>query len=311
MDARPETSIARRTMLFLPALVASVAVAKADQGAEAMRRSPSGPADAGRATRLGIPPSATVLTLSGLNFNLYNYMPRQFGGVFARPPYTMRQVRYPASLASNSISTGVAELDAALRATAGPIVVMGHSQGAQVATHWMRQHAADPAAPEAGRLAFLLTGNPLRAETGRGIGRREVGGTTGAPTPLTSRWRIVDVARRYDGWADWPSDESNRRAVENARAGMTRLHTHYDAVDLHDASHTIWTRGTTTFVLTREDLPLWQGRSQPEALRRAMAAYVESAYRRPPEDPRVVPPGPETLDTTTRTLFRKWGLPTP
>lgn len=233
---------------------------------------------AGQDRSLALPPSATVLTLSGLNFNLTNYMPRQFGGVFARRPYVLRQVRYPASLAPRSIARGVAALDAALRETAGPVIVLAHSQGAQVASHWIREHARDSGAPSGDRLVFLLTGNPLRAEGGYAIGRREVGGTIGLPTPVASRWRVIDVARRYDGWADWPADAGNRRAVDAARAGMMRRHTHYDEVDLFDPSHTVWTRGTTTFVLTREAPPLRAGSS-------ADAAEVERAYRRPPNDP--------------------------
>lgn len=230
---------------------------------------------------LSIPPAATVLTLTGLNFNLTNYMPRQFGGVFARPPYVMRQVRYPASLASHSISTGVEALDAAMRATAGPLIVLAHSQGAQVVSHWLRQHADDPTAPSPDRLTFVLTGNPLRAEGGHIIGRREVGGTPGTPTPVSTRWKVIDVARRYDGWADWPADETNRLAVRNARAGMLTRHSHYDAIALADSSHTVWMRGTTTFVLTREVPPLRQGGSADPGV---LQAQIEAAYRRPAND---------------------------
>lgn len=143
---------------------------------------------------LPLPPAATVLTLSGLNFNLTSYMPRHFGGLFAHPPYVLRKVRYPASLAPDSIARGVAALDAALRETSGPVIVLAHSQGAQVASHWMRDHANDSGAPSGERLVFLLTGNPLRAVGGYVIGRREVGGTIGEPTPVASRWRVIDVA---------------------------------------------------------------------------------------------------------------------
>lgn len=251
---------------------------------------------------LAIPPVATVLTLSGLNFNFTRYMQNQFGGVFARPPYVMREVRYPASLASDSISKGVTALDAALRGTSGPVIVLAHSQGAQVVSHWMRQHAGDPTAPSGELLVFLLTGNPLRSEGGYIVGRKEVGGTVGQPTPVTSPWKVIDVARRYDGWADWPADESNRRAVENARAGMFQVHPRYDAVALDDPSHIVWTRGTTTFVLTREALPT--GRSYSDDLRRAMQAHIERAYRRPLDDPRIDAPPPESLDAAGRAMLR-------
>ncbi len=236
--------------------------------------------------RLPLPDAATVLTLSGLNFNLINYMPRHFGGRFARPPYVLRKVRYPASLSADSIARGVAALDRALRETSGPVIVLAHSQGAQVATHWMREHANDASAPSGDRVVFLLTGNPLRAEGGYAIGRREVGGTLGEPTPVAGRWRVIDVARRYDGWADWPADSGNRRAVEAARSGMMRFHTRYDQVDLDDPTNTVWVRGTTTFVLTAEMPPL---NTVPSARRATVAAEIERAYRRPPNDPRPAP----------------------
>jgi hypothetical protein len=59
-------------------------------------------------------------------------MPKQFDGLFARPPYKMVQVKYPASIASYSITKDVEMLDAALRSTAGFKIVMAHSQGARV-----------------------------------------------------------------------------------------------------------------------------------------------------------------------------------
>jgi hypothetical protein len=244
------------------------------------------------ANRLPIQIPATVLALSGLNFNLTHYMPRQLGGVFAAPPYVMRDVRYPASIARDSISKGVIALEASLRATPGPMIVLAHSQGAQVATHWIRAHEADSAAPGAHRLVFILTGNPLRAEGGRAIGRREIGGTVGQATPTDTRWTVIDVARRYDGWADWPADTHNRLAVDNARAGMRLFHTRYDDVVLGDPAHTIWRRGSTTFVLTNEDPPLLHSRGAPTDAegRRAFQDKIERAYRRPPGDGLSRPP---------------------
>lgn len=211
--------------------------------------------------RLPIPPYGTVLTLCGLNFNLYNYMPRQFHGRFSRPPYHMVSVRYPANISRNTISKGVVALDNALHNTAGPIIVLAHSQGAQVVSHWLREHANDPTAPSPDRLTFLLTGNPLRSSGGHGIGRHEFGNTIGEPTPTTSRWTVIDVARKYDGWADWPTDDSNRQAVKYARLGMHSYHVHYDEVDLDDPTHMVWKVGTTTFVLTHEVPPTLHNRN--------------------------------------------------
>ncbi|MET0393196.1 MAG: PE-PPE domain-containing protein [Chitinophagaceae bacterium] len=232
--------------------------------------------------RLKIPSSATVLTLSGLNFNLYNSMPRQFQGLFSKPPYTMVQVKYPASLAKNSVSKGVEMLDAALKSTPGPKIVLAHSQGAQVCSRWMREHADDTTAPPPGELLFILTGNPLRSAGGYIIGRKEVGGTIGEPTPTNTPWRIIDVARRYDGWADWVQDEENKLAVRNANIGKQTLHLQYDEVDFFSPTHTIWTSGNTTYVLTREDeLPVLKGSTNPDKIR-TTRAQVEAAYSNRP-----------------------------
>ena len=257
---------------------------------------------------LSVPVSGTVLTLSGLNYNLYNDMPQKFQGIFSKPPYGMLKVNYPASLASDSITKGVAALNAALQTTPGQKIVLAQSQGAQVASRWMREHTNDPAAPSASELTFILTGNPLRSTGGYLIGRTEVGGTTGQPTPTNTKWPIIDVARRYDGWPDWPQNQSNQWAVDNANEGKQTLHTTYDQINLYSTTHTIWKSGNTTYVLTQEEyLPLWKDNSTyPLSVRTAMRAYIESAYSRAANDPRVVllPIEPEWQDT-----LNGWGVP--
>lgn len=258
---------------------------------------------------LGVPISGTVLTLTGLNYNITNYMPNSFGGIFNRPPYTLMKVTYPASLAADSITKGVSQLDATVRSTPGQKIVLAHSQGAQVASRWMRQYANDPSAPSAGELTFILLGNPLRSTGGYIIGRPEVGGGLGLPTPTTTRWPIIDVARRYDGWADWVQNAGNQWAVDNATEGRTTKHTHYDEVNLYATTHTIWKSGNTTYVLTKEDdLPLWKNNADyPLGVRTAMRAYIESAYTRPGNDPRVVLIPIETQDWKNQLI--EWGVP--
>lgn len=220
-------------------------------------------------TRLGIPTSGTVLALPGADLHFRNNMNEEFRGAFSTPPYTMRVVDYPRNLALDSIPTGVANIDAAIRATPGTIIVLAYSQGAQVASEWMRQHAQDPTAPGPDRLSFVLFGNPLRASGGAKVGDPTLR-TTGLATPTDTPWHIVDVARRYDGYADSPTDKNNAEAVRNADLGKLLIHPHYEGVDLNDPSLTVWRRGNTTFVLTNE-APL---------LPNAAGAQIESAYRR-------------------------------
>lgn len=244
-------------------------------------------------TPLKIPYSATVLTLSGLNFNLYNNQPAKFQGVFSRAPYTMVKVDYPASLATNSITKGVAALDAALKAHPGQKIVLAQSQGAQVVSRWLRVHGSDTDAPAADEVTFILTGNPLRSNGGGGaIGKKEVDGTVGIPTLTDTTWPIIDVARRYDGWADSPQDTTNLHAVENADTGKNTMHMGYDDVDITAPTHTISQYGNTTYVLTKEDvLPMWKDRDDvTPAVMAAMQRHIERAYDRPSNDPKVFVP---------------------
>lgn len=267
-------------------------------------------------------PSGTVLSMVGLNFNRSwggipaDYMPFALKGVFATSPYVMKKVSYPASLNKNSITDGVKAFDKAVRSTPGLKIGFGHSQGAQVMSRWMRQYKDDPTAPGPSELMFILIGNPLRSTGGYIIGRPEVGGDTGLPTPLDTPWPIVDCARRYDGWPDWVTDESNKLAVQNANSGKTSYHTHYENVDLFDANNTVWTSGNTTYVLTQEAPPyLRSGRktSVTDTLAAEVQVSIESAYsNRPVGDVAVDPEATTTVDVVKApsvgwwALLRKW-----
>lgn len=230
--------------------------------------------------RLGIPAEATVLALPGADLHLRHTMPEEFGGVFSRPPYSMKVIDYPRDLTKASIPTGIANIDGAIRATPGTVIVLAYSQGAQVASEWMRRHARDATVPGPDRLTFVLFGNPLRASGGEKVGN-PTSRTTGLATPTDTPWHIVDVARRYDGFADSPEDKSNEDAVRNANLGKLFIHPHYEDVDLGDPSLQIWNRGNTTFVLTNEPaLPIFRkapaGPDQVDSMR----SRIESAYHR-------------------------------
>ncbi|KMO84126.1 PE-PPE domain protein [Mycolicibacterium chubuense] len=219
----------------------------------------------------------------------YNPMLKQYGGMFAKAPYTMVEVKYSAAWNRTSITEGVQLLDAALASTSGDIIVMAHSEGAQVASRWMRTYANDPTrAALAGRVTFLLSGNPLRSSQGGGgqmIGLWENDGTRALPTPTTTPWAIVDVARRWDGWADWPADTSNKFAVRNARKGMTSFHFNYNNVDIYDPANTVWHDGNTTYVLTHENTPpIMRSLFANPNLASVLRGRIETGYQRPTND---------------------------
>lgn len=264
-------------------------------------------------------PSGTVLSMVGLNFNLSwggipaDYMPLALQGVLAASPYTMQKVSYPASLQKNSITDGVKNFDKAVRSTAGLKIGFGHSQGAQVMSRWMRQYKDDPTAPGPSELMFVLIGNPLRSTGGYIIGRAEVGGATGLPTALDTPWTIVDVARRYDGWADWVTDPSNKIAVQNANSGKQLIHTHYENVNLYNPDHTVWTVGNTTYVLTQESPPYLKSMRKTQSVTDTLAAEVqadiEAAYdNRPSTDVVKDPDATTTVDIVNAPSIGWWAL---
>ncbi|KGI66869.1 hypothetical protein EU78_04650 [Mycolicibacterium rufum] len=264
---------------------------------------------------INLPASATVFTLRGMNVlgSTTSPMPKQYGGMFAKAPYTMVELKYTAAWNKTSITEGVQILDAALLSTPGDIIVMAHSEGAQVASRWMRTYANDPTrAALASRVTFLLSGNPLRSSQGGGgqmIGGWENDGTRALPTPTTTPWPIIDVARRWDGWADWPSDTTNKVAVRNATIGMTTFHTNYTNVNLYDPANTVWHNGNTTYVLTHENTPplismyLFADPNFVSVVR----GQVEAAYRRPANDTPV--PVVPTTSAYYQKILVKLGIP--
>ncbi|OKH70831.1 hypothetical protein EB72_24870 [Mycobacterium sp. SWH-M1] len=254
---------------------------------------------------LRIPSSATVFTLRGLNAqgaSNPDIMEQHFLGIFNQPPYNLVKLKYPASFASNSINEGVKALDAALMSTSGQIIVIGQSQGAQVCSRWMRLYANDPTrAALAGRITFILTGNPLHSLGGYiwKNGKTEIGGGLGQPQLLSTPWPVIQVARRWEGWCDWPDDDDNDVAIRNAKSGQERLHKKYREVDLFSPAHTIWQSGNSTFVLTHEDeLPMYANAIflSPQ-FKSVVKREVEDGYNRPPGDPPV---------TVTPTQSRFW-----
>jgi len=220
---------------------------------------------------VAMPNGTTVLTLEPLDFNLVgNTLRLQLRG---KPcaGHTVIRVDYPASFAAKSIDNGVEALNDALHAITGPKLVFAHSQGAQVASRWLRTYAPDyRTAPTPFDVQFLFIGNPLRKYGGYIIGRPEVGGQIGLPTPNDSRYAVTDVAMQYDGWADWPSG-SGALARLNATVGKNGRHCYgYLAADLDAPDRRTYKEGTTTYVL----LPAKPNIPAPQKL-------IESAYTRP------------------------------
>lgn len=223
----------------------------------------AGPAMSGDTT-------TTVLTLEPLDYNLGgNTLISELRGIpcAGRP---VVKVDYPASLARNSIDDGVRALDTLIRSTPGPKLVFGHSQGAQVASRWLRTRAYDPGAPSPDELGFLLIGNPLRKYGGFGVGRREVDGGIGQPTPNDTPYAVTDIALQYDGWADYPTGPGGLAALNATQGKFARHSTGYFNADPNDPNRATYQENTTTYVLLPGP-PLIPG---PQS-------EIESSYSRP------------------------------
>jgi hypothetical protein len=238
------------------------------------------------------------------------YTPEEFFPVFGKTSFDA------------SVATGVAGLDSCLEGTGcvsrtmpgGPdetsgFVVFGYSQSARVATVEKRdlieRYGADnpnAVGPEdAPDVAFVLIGNPNRPNGGvmqrfSGLYIPILGVTFDGATPTDSdldgdgdhEFETVDIARQYDGWADFPLTPLNGLATVNAVAGIYYLHGDYMAAG---PAYEQGTHGDTTYYIIPADrlpilMPLDQvGVPSPlvTALDQPLRVVVEWGYDRDPD----------------------------
>jgi hypothetical protein len=193
--------------------------------------------------------TTTILTVSALDLGInksINYMGRVCKGFAAQPNRKQIQVKYPATLdpsagdnRKGSIYTGATNLDKLIRATPGPKIVFGYSQGAQVAGTWLRRYAHLADAPPLNELSFLLIGNPERK-----YGQQP---WTKKQTPDNTQYTVRDVSRRHDNWSDY---NPKVHGTNKIRALFGSIHTNYWNSNPYDAKASIIkTVGNTTYVL--------------------------------------------------------------
>jgi pimeloyl-ACP methyl ester carboxylesterase len=255
--------------------------------------------------------AATVLMIEPLNVGQGKMMTTELKGAMC-VTNTCKEVDYPASLAPTSIPDGAAALDKAFASTTGQVIVFGYSEGAQVAETWLSQHADDADAPSAQNVTFLLIGNPWRKDGGRLTPFGELVGYV----PSQTQYQVVDVARQYDGFADFPdvfASPGYPLAVANAVVGMFLVHSFYQNVDLKSPDNISWKDGNVTYVLAPTDtLPLLAPLESmglgdlAHSLNTVLQPIVESAYSRPsPQasmDASHTSTGPSLIEEATSTM---------
>lgn len=167
-------------------------------------------------------------------------------GGFADPTY------------DKSVAEGLATLKDMTGDDTG-VIIYGYSQGAVVATEYKRETGA------VGN-TYVLVANPNRPNGGilerfDGVHIPIFDVSFNGATP-TDGDTTYDIARQYDGWADFPKYPLNLLATANALLGIAYLHGKYDAdIDpavLDDPTRTDKSvHGNTTYYLVHTDrLPL-------------------------------------------------------
>lgn len=245
--------------------------------------------------------AATVLTLEGGLVgiqHILHFTPLQLRGDLCKTPNHCQPVDYlalPGDVYNQQGAVKVEEAIAGLPADE-QIVLFGHSQGGQVIYSTLRDFADHPeSAPDPSRLTWVSIGNP----TNKIGGRRPTTASGEQWLPIDTPYQGTEVIRQYDGWADWPDDESNVLAVANAFIGMLTTHIRYEGVNLDDPNNVRYTPnlsngdpGNVTYVWVPNDvLPLvaWAGPLAP-MLDNLLRPTIEAAYDRPVAIPDPTPP---------------------
>lgn len=288
--------------------------------------------------------TTTVLAMGGLGYEDVDpaLIKRVLGGYFANVdnvvglPWPGQMAPWNGTLTlGQSMAVGLVNMDAAIRSTPGPKIVIGASGTTVVVDAEMQRLANDPTAPPADELSFVVMG-----DANRGVFK----GFQGIKLPIFDYTPVVPVTKydvmvikgEYDGIGDWPDRWWNVLADLNALAGTGLLQqiipeeivkqysledwgsVHYDAMfaditKIPAKNITTSTNAlggtTTTYLIPTADLPLLRplkGMGVPQnvidGLTKVLRPIVDSAYYR--NDPvstgtSARPPAEATTNTST------------
>jgi PE-PPE domain len=205
-----------------------------------------------------------------------------------------------------SVAQGVANLDLCVQGSAncltnpavpgttnpplaGPFVIYGYSQSAEVATFEKRNLAAQHNPPAA---SFFLLENLNRPNGGilerfQGASIPFFGVTFSGATPTNTAFRTIDVSRQYDALSDFPTNPLNLLSDLNAGAGYSYLHGAAPSLTLGDAVLQDTFGDTTYYLIPTNRLPLLMPLAQlgvPDPILAVVDAplrvLVEAGYNR-------------------------------
>lgn len=250
------------------------------------------------------PSGTTVITLDG-EYGLTN-MSSQLKGIVTNgnTVETMPFGNWQTYPDGAEFDQGVNDLNALILNTSGNLVVFGYGMGAATACGWLTTYGpTSTVGPE--RLRFVLIANPLRRYGG-------LLATSVDPPPADSPYAVLDIARQYDGWCDWPTlltppdlsgldvagiieilAQLGTIAGQNAALGMLLEHSTYNTIDLHQSEFYEYIEDNTTYrlytsypapiVTVKNPFGLAAYLSQQDSQTRPL---IENKYRRPMLVPR-------------------------
>ena len=221
--------------------------------------------------------SATVLFAGGTGGSLGKLFPDNLfgtrdsflGGAYKNDPFVV--LDYPNSLwpvtgpfdltLGKSVEIGTTNLVALAKATPGPLVLSGTSQGAMVLQQAEAVLNADPAIPS--DTTFIIIADP-NLGLARSLYGVHVPILNYIPRPLPdTRFHTVVVINQYDGWADPITRPWNLLTVANGLMGLVYVHPYAQNSDLStvlEQDITTTTNGqggtVTTYFVRTEQLPL-------------------------------------------------------
>ncbi|OBF50632.1 hypothetical protein A5778_18915 [Mycolicibacterium monacense] len=195
--------------------------------------------------------------------------------------------------------------DSPLVVPAPPFVIYGYSQSAVIATiekrRLIEQYSQEGAGPPP-EITFVLLANPNRPNGGvmqrfEGLYIPLLDVTFNGSTPTDSDvdgdgvqdFTTIDVARQYDGWADFPAYPLNMASTANALLGIYYLHGDYWSEGVGTPLKQGTVGDTTYYMIPTERLPLLMPLQQlgvPSPILTALDAplrvIVEWGYDRDP-----------------------------
>lgn len=227
-------------------------------------------------------PAATVLVAEGTG-QLRGTVQTAFNGEFCTKN-TCRSVDN--ARGPFDVALGSRQIQAAVQATPGDIIVVGYSIGAASVYDRMRMWEQNPAsAPDPERMVLIVTlGNPERKYGGTDRNKSYAG------LPDTQPYPHLDVTMQYDSVSDRPTRTGWYSSVNLSFAQHLA---YFEPVDINDPDNLIYrdADGTTYMLIKADVLPMvkwmdpWLSDEQMTELDATYRPLVEADYDRPAYTP--------------------------